>query len=288
MALAVTMLHPLFAGTVTGVDLRVPVDPHTFREIAAALERYAVLIFPEQHVTDAQQIAFSGLFGPLEIVLGSNRQDRAFRLSDRRLADVSNLDDKNEIRSASDPWHRFQQANELWHTDGSFKRVPAKISILSARELPPSGGETEFADVRSAYDELDVATKERVEDLVAEHSVLHSRSLVGYSEFIAQERAALPPVTHPIVRLHSGSRRKALYLGSHASHIIGLPVEQGRELLRRLIGFATQPRFVYRHHWRLADLVVWDNRCTLHRGRPYDQASHRRDMRRATVAGTGP
>jgi alpha-ketoglutarate-dependent 2,4-dichlorophenoxyacetate dioxygenase len=286
MALSVTALHPLFVGAVMGVDLRVPVDPKTFREIATALERYAVLVFPEQFVTDAQQIAFSGLFGPLEIVMGSKRQDRGFRLSDRRLADVSNLDEMDEIRSPSDPWQLFQRANELWHTDGSFMRVPAKISILSAREVPPSGGETDFADLRAAYAELDAATKDYAEGLVAEHSMLHSRSLVGYTDFTAQERAALPPVAQPVVRTHPGSGRKALYLGSHASHIIGLPVEQGRELLRSLTEFATQPRFVYRHHWQLADLVVWDNRCTLHRGVPYDAASCRRDMRRATIAGT--
>jgi alpha-ketoglutarate-dependent 2,4-dichlorophenoxyacetate dioxygenase len=177
----------------------------------------------------------------------------------------------------------MQLANQLWHTDSSFKPVPGKVSFLSAHELPPSGGETEFADLRAAYDALDAATKAQVEGLVAEHSIFHSRSLIGYTDFTDEERAALPPVPQTLVRIHPGSQRKTLYLASHASHIIGWPVEQGRALLGDLIEFATQPRFVYRHHWQPNDLMVWDNRCTLHRGRPYDDAGHRRDMRRTTV-----
>ena len=288
MALTVSALHPFFVGEASGVDLRVPVDQQTFREIAQALDRYAVLVFRNQPLGDEQQIAFSSLFGPLETAMGSIRKDRKSRLGNRLLADVSNLDENDEIRSGSDSWRLMQLGNQLWHTDSSYKRVPGKLSFLSAHELPPAGGETEFADLRAAYDALDAATQERIEDLVAEHSIFHSRSLVGYTDFTEEERVALPPVRRTLVRVHPGSGRKTLYLASHASHVIGWPVEQGRALLRELIEFSTQPRFVHQHHWRLNDLVVWDNRCTLHRGRPYDDAGHRRDMRRTTIEDIAP
>ena len=179
-------------------------------------------------------------------------------------------------------------ANQLWHTDSSFKPVPGKVSLLSAREVPPSGGETEFADLRAAYDALDEGTKKQIDDLIAEHSIFRSRGLIGYTDFSDEERAALPPVPQTLVRIHPGSRRKTLYLAAHASHVIGWPIEQGRTLLAELITFATQPRFVHQHQWRAGDLVVWDNRCTLHRARPYDDAHHRRDMRRTTVEDSGP
>jgi alpha-ketoglutarate-dependent 2,4-dichlorophenoxyacetate dioxygenase len=288
MTISVTALHPLFVGNVSGVDLRDPVDQETFCKIAQALDRYAVLIFRGQPLTDEQQIAFSCLFGPLETAVGSMRKDRKSRLGERLLADVSNLDGNDKIRAASDPWRLMQLANQLWHTDSSFKRVPGKLSFLSAHELPPAGGDTEFADLRAAYDALDATTKERIEDLVAEHSMFHSRSLLGYTDFTEEERAAFPPVPQSLVRVHPGSGRKTLYLASHASHIIEWPVEQGHALLGSLTEFSTQPQFVYQHHWRLNDLVVWDNRCTLHRARPYDDAGHRRDMRRTTVEDTGP
>jgi alpha-ketoglutarate-dependent 2,4-dichlorophenoxyacetate dioxygenase len=266
--------------------LRDPVDQETFRKIAQALDRYAVLVFRCQPLTDEQQIAFSRLFGPLEVAVGSMRKGRESRQGDSRLAEVSNLDANDRIRSQSDPWRLMQRANELWHTDSSFKRVPGKISFLSAHELPPTGGNTEFADLRAAYDELDAATQRRIEDLIAEHSMFHSRSLLGYTDFTELERVSFPPVPQTVVRVHPGSGRKTLYLASHASRIIGWPVEQGRVLLGSLIEFSTHPRFVYRHQWRLNDLVVWDNRCTLHRSRPYDDARHRRDMRRTTVEDT--
>jgi alpha-ketoglutarate-dependent 2,4-dichlorophenoxyacetate dioxygenase len=286
MTISVTALDSRFVGEVPGVDLRVPVDAQTFRKIARALDRYAVLVFRRQSLTDEQQITFSSLFGPLETAVGSIRKDRKSRFEDRRLADVSNLDSNGEIRRPSDPWRLMQRANELWHTDSSFKRVPGKISLLSARELPPAGGETEFADLRAAYDALDANTREDIEHLRAEHSMFHSRKILGYADFTEQEREAYRPVPQRLVRVHPGSGRKTLYLASHASHIVGWPVEHGRALLERLIEFSTHPRFVYQHQWLLNDLVVWDNRCTLHRARPYDDIYHRRDMRRTTVEDT--
>jgi alpha-ketoglutarate-dependent 2,4-dichlorophenoxyacetate dioxygenase len=288
MTISISALHPLFVGEVSGVDLRIPIDRETLREIAQALDRYAVLVFRNQPVTDEQQIAFSRLFGPMETAVGSILKDRKSRLG-QMLADVSNIDANDKIRSSSDSWRlRMHLANQLWHTDSSFKRVPGKISFLSAHELPPAGGETEFADLRAAYDALDAATHGQIEGLVAEHSVFHSRTLLGYTDFTEEERVAFPPVPQSLVRVHPGSGRKTLYLASHASHIIGWPVDQGRALLKQLTESSTQPRFVYQHHWRPNDLVVWDNRCTVHRARPYDDLSHRRDMRRTTVEDVAP
>jgi alpha-ketoglutarate-dependent 2,4-dichlorophenoxyacetate dioxygenase len=288
VAIQIRQLHPVFVGEVTGVDLCGAPERAAFREIEAALDRHAVLVFRDQRLDDEHQIAFSRLFGPLETSIGSIRKDRKRRRLREELSDISNLDENNNVRAQSDRWRMMLQANELWHTDSSFKRVPAKVSLLSAREVPPEGGETEFTDLRAAYDALDEATRERIDSLVAEHSIFHSRSLVGYSEFSDEERAALPPVLQTVARLHPGSGRMTLYLASHASHIVGWPVEEGRALLADLIAFATQPRFVYRHCWRVGDLVVWDNRCTLHRARPYDDLRYRRDMRRTTVEDSAP
>jgi alpha-ketoglutarate-dependent 2,4-dichlorophenoxyacetate dioxygenase len=282
MTLEIRQLHPLFAGEATRIDLRGLIDRRAIDEIAAALDRHAVLVFREQMLDDEHQIAFSRLFGPLDAPIGKIRKDRKQRLG-KELADISNLDENNNIRAASDRWRMMLLANELWHTDSSFKRVPAKFSLLSAREIPPEGGETEFTDLRAAYEALDEKTRERIGPLFAEHSIFHSRSLVGYTEFADEERAALPPVRQSVVRVHSGSGRRTLFLGSHASHIIGWPAEQGRALLDELTAFATQPRFVYQHRWRVGDLVIWDNRCTLHRARPFDSTRYRRDMRRTTV-----
>lgn len=288
MTIIVRPLHPLFVGEVSGVDLRGPVGRKIFREIEAALDRYAVLIFRAQPLEDGQQIAFSRLFGQLETSIGTIRKDRKHRLNGHEIADVSNLDADNNIRPLTDRWRMMILANQLWHTDSSFKRVPGKVSLLSAHEVPPNGGETEFADLRAAYDALDGATKARIDALVAEHSIFHSRNLIGYSDFSDEERAALPAVPQTLVRVHPGSGRKTLYLASHASHVIGWPVDDGRVLLDELMSFATQPRFVYQHRWRVGDLVVWDNRCTLHRGRPFNDSEDRRDMRRTTVEDSAP
>ena len=283
-AVSVTPLHPLFGAAISGLDLRQPLSVETIRSIVRVLDRYAVLVFRQQALTDSAQIAFSSLFGTLEgPAVSSLRKARSIRLGSGLLADVSNLDADNRIRDEHDPWRLFQRANQLWHTDSSFKQVPASISILCAREVPPNGGDTEFADMRAAYDELDQATRDGIEGLAAVHSIAYSRSLVGYEALSETERAALPPVAHPLVRVHPGSGRRSLYVGSHASHIAGFQMSEGRALLRSLTEFATNPRFVYRHCWQLFDLVMWDNRCTLHRGRPYDELHHRRDMRRTTV-----
>lgn len=284
MTLHISPVNPGFVAAVSGIDLRHPVEQDDFRAVQAALDSYAVLIFRDQPLDDSQQIEFSGLFGPVETSIGAIRANRKTRLRSE-VADVSNLDIHDNIRPAGDQWRLMQLANELWHTDSSFKPIPGKISFLSAREVTPTGGETEFADLRAAHDSLDTATAELIKDLFAEHSIFFSRSLVGYADFSPEERAALPPVARPLVRALADSGRQTLYLASHASHIVGWPIQRGRELLDQLTAAATEPRFVFSHRWSPGDLVVWDNRCTMHRGRPFD-AHQRRDLRRVTVSDT--
>jgi alpha-ketoglutarate-dependent 2,4-dichlorophenoxyacetate dioxygenase len=283
MPIKVEQAHPDFVGKVTSVDLRRPVDPATFAEIEDAIHRHAVLIFPGQAIDDAQQIAFTSLFGPLEGAAKSVLKGTKPRLELREIIDVSNLDQDDTILAETDRRRLYSLGNQLWHTDASFRRIPARYSLLSARAIPPTGGETEFADMRAAYDALPDAMRGRLEGLVAEHSIWHSRSLVADLKIDEDERAALPPVPQVLVRTHPGSKRRSLYLAAHAFRIRGLPDAEGKALLDELTAFATQPRFVHTHRWTVGDLVMWDNRCTMHRGRPYDDTRHRRDMHRTTV-----
>jgi alpha-ketoglutarate-dependent 2,4-dichlorophenoxyacetate dioxygenase len=283
MGICVTPLHPHLGAEVTGIDLATPLTADDFAEIERAFHRHAVLVFPGQPLTDDQQIAFSRLFGPLEAspeYAGSKKS----RLGRAEIADISNLDPEGRVMSAADQRLLFNRGNQLWHTDSSFKHVPARCSLLSAREIPPAGGETEFADMRAAYDALPDEKKRALDGLVVEHSIFRSRSLIGFTEFNEEIQRDLPPVQQLLVRRHPGSGRKTLYLASHASHVIGWPVEGGRKLIEELIAFATEPRFVYQHRWRVGDLVMWDDRCTMHRGRPYDDTRFRRDMHRTTVS----
>ena len=283
MSITVTPLHPHLSAEIGGIDLRSPVSTGDFAAIEAALHTHAVLVFRAQPVTAAQQMAFSRLFGPLEAsteYAGSKKS----RLPEREVTDVSNLDPEGKVMAADDLRLLFNRGNQLWHTDSSFKQVPARVSLLSAHAVPPEGGETEFADLRAAYDALTDDKRRQLDGLVAEHSIFRSRALIGFSDFNEEVRRELPPAQQLIVRTHPGSGRKTLYLASHASHIVGWPVEAGRALIEELIAFATQPRFVYQHRWRVGDLVMWDNRCTMHRGRPYDDTKYRRDMRRTTVS----
>jgi alpha-ketoglutarate-dependent 2,4-dichlorophenoxyacetate dioxygenase len=280
VAITVEPLHPLFVARVTGVDLRRPVPDDVFADIAAAFDRSAVLVFPDQPLTDEQQIRFSRLFGPLETA--PNYAGTALRLRNE-LTDISNLDHAGRILDPEDRLNRYNLGNQLWHTDSSFKAVRAKCSLLSAREIPPSGGETQYADLRAAYDALPDERKHQLEGLVAEHSIAHSRRLSGFDGFNSDISSTLPPVPQRLVDFYPDSGRTSLYLASHASHVIGWPVAQGRALLKELVAFATQERFVYTHYWNVGDLVVWDNRCTMHRGRPYDP-THRRVLHRTTVS----
>jgi alpha-ketoglutarate-dependent 2,4-dichlorophenoxyacetate dioxygenase len=280
MAIEVIPLHPTLGAEVRGVDLTRLVMPEVFAEIEAAFNRHGILVFPEQLLTDEQQLTFSRLFGPLEV--NPNYAGTRMRLRPD-VADISNLDPEGQVLARDDRRNLFNLGNQLWHTDSSFKRVPAKCSLLSARELPSCGGETEFADLRAAWDALPAATKQELDGLVVEHSIFRSRSQIGFADFNDEIFKQLPPVQQALVRHHPASGRTSLYLASHASHIVGWPVEERRALIEELIAFATQPQFVYQHRWTVGDLVMWDNRCTMHRGRPYDD-TQRRVLHRTTVS----
>lgn len=282
MSLHLRPLHKLFAAEATGVDLREPLDDAALAGIVAALDRYAVLVLPAQPLTDDQQMAFSGRLGPLETTIKAYRADHKPRL-DLHISDVSNLDENNRVLAEDDRRRMNGLGNRLWHTDSSFKPVPARYSLLSARTIPAEGGETEFADLRAAWDALPEPMQRRIEGLVAEHSILHSRGTIGFTDFSEEERARLQPVPQTLVRTHPGSGRKTLYLASHAGAIRGMKLPEARLLLLDLMEHATQRQFVYRHRWRVGDLVIWDNRCTMHRARPYD-LSVPRDMHRTTVS----
>ena len=282
MSISVKLLHPLFVGEVQNVDLSHPMSDETFAEIQAAIDADAVLVFHGPALSEDQQAAFAERFGPL---YADNRILKV-GLKDRigpKLVDISNLDDKNDTLARDDRRRVFGLANQLWHTDASFKKVSAKYSLLHAHTVVPEGGETQFADMRAAYDALPQKMKDRIEDLEAEHCIATSRAKLGFGEFSEEERQALPPVHHGLVRVNPANGRKALYLASHASHIVGMPVPEGRMLLHDLMEHATQPQFVHTHHWQVGDLVIWDNRCTMHRARPFDADLYKRDMRRATV-----
>lgn len=282
MTLHLRPLHKLFAAEATGVDLCTPIEDATLAEIVAALDRYAVLVFPGQVLSDAQQMDFSARLGPLETTIKVYRPDHKARL-DLHISDVSNLDENNRVMAPDDRRRMNGLGNRLWHTDSSFKAIPARYSLLSARAIPGAGGETEFADLRAAWDALPEGMQRRVEGLVAEHSILHSRASIGFTDFSAEERARLQPVPQTLVRTHPGSGRKTLYLASHAGSIRGMNLPEARLLLLDLMEHATQRAFVYTHHWRLHDLVIWDDRCTMHRARAYD-ATVPRDMHRTTVS----
>ncbi len=284
MAIQVTPLHPTLGAEVRGVDLTRALRSEVFAEIEAAFNSYGILVLPDQPVSDEQQLVFSQLFGPLEV--NPNYAGAKMRLR-ADIADISNLDAEGRVLARDDRRNLFNLGNQLWHTDSSFKRIPAKCSLLSARELPSSGpmggGETEFADLRAAWDALPEARRRELEGLVVEHSIFRSRSQIGFADFNDEIFKQLPPAPQALVRHHPASGRTSLYLASHASHVIGWPVEKGRALLEELIAFATQPQFVYQHRWTVGDLVIWDNRCTMHRGRPYDD-TQRRVLHRTTVS----
>ena len=282
--LAIRQLHPIFAAEITGVDAGKPIDAATLAALNAAIDRYAVLVFPGQTLDDERQMAFARNFGELELPRsGAANVKRRLR---PEIADISNLDAENKLRERDDPRRFDQLGNRLWHTDGSFRRVPAALSMLYAHRVPgpsPKGnGETEFADMRAAYDALSDQQKADIADLVALHDIAWSRGQLGFSELLFGEKQVLPPVPQRVVRTHPGSKRKVLYVAAHASEIVGMPVPEGRLLLRELIEHATQREFVYRHQWRVGDLVVWDNRATMHRGRHYDE-TRVRDLRRVTT-----
>lgn len=287
MNYSVKRLHPLFVAEIIDVDLRQPLDATTRRGIEETMDRDAVSVLRDQDIDDAQQIAFASSFGPLEAAPAVQGKTGARgvgkRIKHREIFDISNLDDDGRILDADDQRATYAQGNQLWHTDSSFRQKSATWSMLHARVIPPDGADTEFVDTRAVYDALPDPMKSHIDGAVAEHSIWHSRAKLGGYIPTDEERASRPPARHPLVRRHPGSGRKALYIASHASHIIGWPLEEGRALLEELIEFATQPQFVYAHKWRVGDLVIWDNRCTLHRATPYQSTQYVRDLRRTTI-----
>ncbi len=280
MTLSIQQLHPLFAAEVSGVKLSPAISDAQVAELHDAINQHAVLILRGQKFDDDELLETGRRFGSIAPPRNHRSGDR---LKHGVLADISNLDQKGDLRTLDDHRRLDGLANQLWHSDASFRPIAGELSMLYAHVIPPEGGDTEFADLRAAYDELDDDLKTLIEGKVAEHSILHSRGLLGYTGYTEAERALVPEVRHPLVRTHPGSGRKTLYMGSHASHIIDMPVPDGRLLLRELTEHATERRFVHRHTWQAGDLVIWDNRCTLHRGRRYDDINHKRDLRRVTT-----
>ena len=288
MALTIKQIHPVFVGEVSGVDLTKPLSREAAVAIDEGMNRYGVLVFHGQNVTDEQQIAFSRNFGELEV---KARPGNIRKASDNRLGagigDLSNLDKNGKVISGDDRVWFFKLGDRLWHSDSSYAVVPAKHSLLSGRVIPSWGGNTEFADMRAAYDAFDDRTKAEIEDLVCEHSLIHSRSAVGFTEFTSEEIANFRPVRQRLVRVHPATGRKSLFLSSHAGAIVGWTVPEARSFLRDLTEHATQREFVHSHAWRQYDLVIWDNRATMHRARRFDR-NEVRDMRRTTLAGDAP
>jgi alpha-ketoglutarate-dependent 2,4-dichlorophenoxyacetate dioxygenase len=286
MALSIRQIHPVFVGEVSGVDLRQPLSGDAVAAIETGMDHYAVLVFHDQNITDEQQITFTRSFGEIENSAGGNVTKPEEHRLNPLMNDVSNLGRDHKPLARDDRRRLFNLGNQLWHSDSSFRAIPAKYSLLSGRVVAKKGGNTEFADMRAAYDALDDETKVLVEDLVCEHSLLYSRGLLGF-EVTPEERAMFRPVRQRLVRTHPVTGRKSLYLASHAGTIVGWPMPEARALLRDLIEHATQPQFVYVHRWRQYDLVMWDNRQMMHRVRRFDEGEIR-DMRRTTVAGDTP
>jgi len=287
MNVSIRQIHPVFVGEVSGIDISRSLTAAEVAAIEAGMDRYAVLVFHDQTISDEQQMAFSRNFGSLEDARGgtiTKPEDKRLQVG---MNDVSNLGKDGRPLDRLSRERAFNLGNMLWHSDSSFRAVPAKYSLLSARVVNPTGGNTEFADMRAAYDALDGPTKALIEDLVCEHSLMHSRGSLGMADFSDEERVMFRPVRQRLVRTHPVTGRRSLYLSSHAGAIVGMPMAEARILLRDLTEHATQPAFVYVHRWRRWDLVMWDNRQMMHRARRYDE-SQPRDMRRTTVAGDAP
>ena len=287
MPVKTRQIGPCFAAEVEGVDLSQPLSPEDAAAIHAGMDTYAVLVFHDQKITDDQQLAFTQSLGDIEHAIGTSlRAPDEYRLP-TTFADVSNLDKENKVYARDDRRRLFAIGNRLWHSDSSFKVIPAKYSLLRAVSVPSKGGNTEYAYMPAAYDALDAETKAEIENLVCEHSQIFSRQQLGFFDLTDEERARFAPVRQRLVRTHPLTGRKSVYLSSHAGSIVGWPVPEARSFLRDLVEHATQRQFVYAHRWQVGDLVMWDNRQTMHRARPFP-AHEPRDMRRTTLMGDAP
>jgi alpha-ketoglutarate-dependent 2,4-dichlorophenoxyacetate dioxygenase len=288
MTLVVRPLHPIFAAEILGADLTVPPGPELIDTVEQAMASYAVGVVRDVEPSDEDHIRFSRAFGPLELPPGLNRFDG---LGSRQIApelfDVSNLDHNNEIIPYASEQRRLARATERFHTDSSFHTLPTKWSLLLGHIVPPTGGDTHFIDMRAVYDALPGATKAKIEDLAAIHDFWRGRELAGVTGVTDEMRASMPPVTQPMVRVMPYGR-SSLYIGGHTSGIVGWPEDEALEFLGELYDFATQDRFIYVHKWRPGDLVIWDNRCTMHAATPLPTDAYKRDVRRATINECGP
>jgi len=272
-----------FAARATGIDLRQIPSAVQIEQIHAAMNQYGVLVFDGQDLDDDQQMQFATQLGPIEdeaAVVDAQLQ----RLKHRQMIDISNLEVNGSIMAANDRRRMFNLGNRLWHSDSSFKTIPALYSMLHARVVPPEGGETQFADMRWAWDRLPAAMQAHIEPMICDHSLIYSRALLGFDEFTPAEKLAFAPVAQRLVRRHAGSLRKSIFLSSHIGQVHGMLRPEAMSLIRELIEQACAPEYVYSHTWHAHDLVIWDNRCTMHRGRPYDDIRFKRDMRRITLA----
>ena len=287
MTMAVNPLHPLFAAEMLGADLREPPSPALVTAVNEAMARYAVLVIRDQTIDDEQQIRFSRAFGPLELPPYMGLEYDATRRIRPEMYDVSNLDANGDFLPAESLRHASNRANEEFHTDSSFNSLPTKWSLLMAHVVPPERGDTMFVDTRAAYDALPEAMKAKARGATAEHYFWKTRGRAGFTVTEEMKRA-MPPVQHDVVRVIPQSGRAALYIGQHTTHVVGWPREEGERFLDELNRFAAQPQFIYTHRWRAGDLVIWDNRCTLHRATGYDVYRHKRDLRRTTINEGGP
>ncbi|RBW49308.1 TauD/TfdA dioxygenase family protein [Marinobacter sp. F3R11] len=288
MELTITPLHsdPRFAAEVNGLNLAAGVDDDVIKAIELALDKHGVLILRNQHLDPGQQIDFTKRFGPLEYGFNKMLNKSESRLKHIEIADISNVTDDGKIADRNHRRIVNNMANQLWHSDVSFQNPPARFSMLYSVLNPSWGGETEFADMRAAYDDLEPRLKQHIAELQAEHFSLHSRFVLGDTQYTQDQIDAIPKARWPLVRIHPGSGRPLLFIGAHASHVVDMPVAEGRVLLTDLLEQATQPAHVYRHQWQTGDFVIWDNRAVLHRGRRYDLAE-RRELRRTTTMDVG-
>jgi len=282
MPISVFPVTPRFAAEVGDIDLSQPLNAATLQAVRDAFATYAVLAFPAQTLTVQQHLAFAKNFGPLEVTVQRALRTEKLRVPEQ-IADIANMDANGALWKKESRLRLFQMGNRLWHTDSSFKAPSGYASMLYARSVAPIGGHTEFADMRAAWDALPAATKTRLQGLIAEHSLMYSRRRLGFTQFTAEEKVAFAPVRRPLLRRIPESGRDTLYVASHIGRIEGLPDAETEALVAELIAHATQRQFVYTHRWRVGDLVMWDNRCTLHRGRAYDDATQPRDLRRVTT-----
>lgn len=296
MKLEFRALHPLFAAEVSPVDLATVTDRGVLDQIRAGLDRYAVLVFRDQAFSDEGQTAFTQRLREAVAAAGAadgqipKARDEALDVVERGLVTelqrVSNVADDGRTMARDDRRRVAKLGNRIWHTDGSSVSPSGRYTLLSGRLIPPVRADTEFADMRAAYDALDEATRQSLEGLSVYHSLVYSRHLLGF-EFSPEEKAKLKGAIYPLVRTATGSGRRSLYIGAHSANVVEMPVPEGRLLLRDLTEHATQPQFVYRHEWRQNDLLIWDNHATLHRARPFDDGTYGRDMRRTVITDPG-